>query len=117
MLKLLRSLAASFAAIALLAGCATAAPGQPRFDEAAAAYDRGDYAKAFVIWKELADDGDIAAMRNVGQLYRRGLGVERDPVMAFRYYGRAAELGLATAMANVGVMYVTGEGVEANPAD
>jgi hypothetical protein len=104
-------------AAALLAGCATnvVAEKASRFDQGVAAYDSGDYQTAYRIWNELADDNDLAAMRNVAQLLRQGKGVEKNPKRAFKLYQSAAEKGLVTAMANVGDMYLNGEGVEKNP--
>jgi TPR repeat protein len=86
-----------------------------RFDQAVAAYDAGDFAGAYRIWSDLADEDDLAAMRNAAQLLRQGKGVEKDAKKAFKLYSEAAEKGLVTAMANVGDMYLAGEGVEKNP--
>jgi TPR repeat protein len=86
-----------------------------RFDQAVAAYDAGDFAGAYRIWSDLADEDDLAAMRNAAQLLRQGKGVEKDSKKAFKLYSEAADKGLVTAMANVGDMYLAGEGVEKNP--
>ncbi|MBL8782957.1 MAG: sel1 repeat family protein [Alphaproteobacteria bacterium] len=101
----------------LLNACATnvVAEKASRFDQAVAAYDSGDYAGAYRIWSDLADEDDLAAMRNAAQLLRQGKGVEKDVKKAFKLYASAAEKGLVTAMANVGDMYLAGEGVEKNP--
>lgn len=103
-------------AVILLAGCATniVAEKASRFDQGVAAYDSGDYQTAYRIWDELAQDNDLAAMRNVAQLLRQGKGVEKNPKRAFKLYQDAADKGLVTAMANVGDMYLNGEGVEKN---
>ncbi len=85
------------------------------FAEGYAAYQGGDYGRALAIWRELADKGDLAAMRNVGQLYRLGQGVERDAGQAARWFERAADLGLANAQANLGALYLAGDGVEQDP--
>lgn len=85
--------------------------------EGAAAYDRGDYREALRIWLPLAEAGDVAAMRNVAQLYRRGLGVEADGRKAANWYRRAAGRGLVRAQANLGQMYLTGDGVDRDPAE
>ena len=54
-------------------GCATetSASIKNNFDSGVAAYDAGDYAKAYQIWSSL-DDQDLAAMRNVAMMLRRG---------------------------------------------
>jgi len=81
------------------------------FDEAVKAYEAGDYKKAHDEWLPLAEDKDPAAMRNLGHLYRRGLGVEQDFTKALSWYKRAAEMGFDRAQANVGTMYLKGQGV------
>ncbi len=100
-----------------VSGCATniAAEKASRFDQGVAAYDAGDFAGAYRIWSELAEEDDLAAMRNTAQLLRQGKGVEKDARRAFKLYLEAAEKGLVTAMANTGDMYLAGEGTERNP--
>ena len=82
------------------------------FDEALTAYESGDYKTAFEEWLPLAEQNNLAAMRNIGLMYRKGLGVEKDPGKAFSWYSRAAELGFDRAQANVASMYMKGEGTE-----
>lgn len=100
----------------LVAGCATTVnvvqEKSIRFDEGVAAYDAGDYASAYRIWSTLAEENDLAAMRNTAHLYRKGQGVARDPRRAMDLYKEAAEKGLVVAMANVGDMYLEGDGVK-----
>src|SRR6266849_1360166 len=62
-------------------------------DEAAAAYDRGDYATAFKELKRLADKGDIEARTMVGFMFANGLGVRRNYAQALEWYRRAADQG------------------------
>jgi hypothetical protein len=97
-----------------LGACATnvVADKSARFDVATAAYDSGDYPKAYSIWSELADEDDLAAMRNAGQMLRQGKGVEKNSVKAFKLFREAADKGLVTAMANVADMYYLGEGTD-----
>ena len=98
----------------LLSACVTniVADKAMRFNQATAAYDAGDYPRAYAIWSELADEDDLAAMRNAAQLLRQGKGVAKDSEKAFDLYRSAAEKGLVTAMANVAEMYLSGEGTE-----
>ncbi|MFC3231544.1 hypothetical protein ACFOGJ_30130 [Marinibaculum pumilum] len=86
------------------------------FEEGLRAYQRGDFPAAFEEWIELARDGDPAAMRNVGHLYRWGQGVPQDLAAAADWYRRAAEMGLDRAQANLAMMYLQGQGVEEDPA-
>jgi TPR repeat protein len=107
----------AFVALALLvSACATnvVADKRARFDVATAAYDAGDHPRAYQIWSELAEEDDLAAMRNAAQMLRQGKGVAKNTEKAFDLYKEAAEKGFVTAMANVAEMYLSGEGTEKN---
>lgn len=82
-----------------------------RFDKGVAAYDEGDYARAYEIWLPLAQRDDLAAMRNVALLLREGRGVERNPERALYFYERAARGGLVSAQLNTAFMYLEGDGI------
>ena len=82
------------------------------FDKATAAYDAGDYKTARRHWQVLADNFDLAAMRNLGHLYRKGLGVARNAQKAHDYYHAAATRGFAPAQYNLARMYLAGDGIE-----
>ena len=99
--------------LAGLAACADdEAPTQARFDEGTAAFDAGDYEKAYGIFRELADENDIAALRNVALMERKGLGTDKDPEAAMADYKEAANEGLPTAQADLAEMYLDGEAGE-----
>ena len=51
------------------------------FNSGITAYDAGDYRKAFEIWWDLRYE-DVAAMRNLGMMLRKGQGVEKNPKQA-----------------------------------
>ncbi len=55
-----------------------AAPAWAGYDEAKAAYKRGDYATALREWRPLAVQGDADAQYNLGFMYRKGLGRRQD---------------------------------------
>jgi TPR repeat protein len=78
------------------------------FASGVAAYDTGDYQKAFHIWWELRFE-DLAAMRNLGMMMRKGIGTEKNPKKAEEIYLRAAEVGMPTAQADLADMYIKGE--------
>ncbi|MZR31931.1 tetratricopeptide repeat protein [Sneathiella litorea] len=82
------------------------------FNDGVTAYEAGDYTAAFNEWLPLAKNNDPAAMRNIGHMYRRGLGVAQDFPKAMTWYKRAATIGFDRAQANVAGMYLAGEGVE-----
>jgi len=99
-----------------LGACATEAPTQSRFDEGTAAYDEGHYKRAYKIFRELADENDIAALRNVALMERKGLGTDKDPEAAMADYKEAAEKGLPTAQSDLAEMYLDGEAGDPDPA-
>ncbi len=61
--------------------------------------------------KTKAEAGDVVAQNNLGVIYDRGEGVEKNAVEAMKWYLRAAEQGYAVAQCNVAGMYYQGDGV------
>jgi TPR repeat protein len=82
-----------------------------QFDDAIAAYERGDYATAFRSMKPLAEKGDAKAQHNLGLMYYQGQGVPQNYSEAAKWYRRAAEQGMADSQVNLGLMYYHGQGV------
>jgi len=78
------------------------------FATGVAAYDAGDFEKAFKVWWELRFE-DLAAMRNLGMMLRKGIGTEKNPKRAEEIYLRAAEVGMPTAQADLADMYIKGD--------
>ena len=97
----------------LLVILALSLPASARADFAAgmAAYEAGDYGRALREWRPLAEGDDVAAMRNVGQMYRLGLGVPKEPETAAKWYAKAAAKGFDRAQANLAALYLVGDGV------
>lgn len=85
------------------------------FQQGVKAFDDKDYATAFQIFSQLADKDDIAAMRNVALMERKGLGTPKDPKAAIEMYRKSAEGGLATSAADLGEMLLEGEGGKPDP--
>ncbi|MET4001069.1 SPOR domain-containing protein [Marinobacterium sp. MBR-109] len=56
-------------------------------------------------WLHQAEQGDATALFNLGQFYRKGVGMPPDRVQAARFYRRAAELGHRAAQFNLGTLY------------
>jgi hypothetical protein len=75
------------------------------------AADRGDYATAIRLWRQLAEQGHGASQYNLGQMYYVGKGVTQNYRAAARWYQRAAEQGIPAAQLDVGVAYALGRGV------
>ena len=86
---------------------------QAAFDAGLKAYDAGDYKTAYSTWGDI-EDYDLAALRNVALMLRKGEGIAKDPKTALRKMARAADLGLVTAQADLGEMLANGE---AGPPD
>jgi TPR repeat protein len=59
-----------------------------------------------------AADGDADAQTNLGNMYLKGLGVDKDEKAAVNWYRKAAEKGNAQAMNNLGGSYANGHGVQ-----
>ena len=90
-----------------LAGAAVAGP----FEDGAAAYFKGDYATAMRLWRPLADQGNVYAQNNLGDMYGAGEGVPQDYAQAVAWFRKAADQGFANAQYNLGNMYANGLGV------
>jgi TPR repeat protein len=95
-----RAIVAGAALAALLAGATAWADVKAGVD----AWGRGDYAAAVHEWQGPADAGDPDAMFNLGQAYRLGRGVPRDPAKAEQLYARAAAKGHLGAADTYGLM-------------
>jgi TPR repeat protein len=85
------------------------------FDRGVADYDAGDYRDAFRIFLHLAKKEDLAAMRNVALMKRKGLGCRLDPEGALEFLSRAARGGLPTAQSDLAVMLLDGEAEPPDP--
>ncbi len=95
------------AALAMLAAPAAWAG----FDDGVAAYDRGDYAAAFHVWRPLAEQGDVSPQYRLGRLYEDGDGVPRHDVEALRWFDAAGEQGDKEALVSIGIFHADGRGV------
>jgi localization factor PodJL len=65
-------------------------------------------AKAFAWFNAAADQGFAPAQYRVGNMYEKGMGVERDATNAKLWYQMAAEAGNASAMHNLAVLFASG---------
>ncbi len=85
----------------------------PSGDDAAfLAFDQGQYLTALTIAGKRAEQGDAAACTLVGRIYDEGLGVNRDQVIAARWYAQGAKLGDVESAFALGVMMAEGRGVD-----
>lgn len=90
---------------------------EEEFRRAHAAYVRGDYDTAIRIWNQLADQGHIKSMNNLGAMYSQGKVVSRNYPLARFWYRRAADAGGPRANYNLGLLYEYGRGVEPSDAE
>jgi hypothetical protein len=84
------------------------------FDEAAAAFAAGDYAKALQVTRPLAEKGDPRSQYGMGVLYENGFGVTKDLKLAAAWYLKSARQGNTDAQYNLGAMYEHGVGMPVN---
>jgi hypothetical protein len=64
-----------------------------------AAFESGDYRRAFAEWREAAEAGDPQAQLRLGELYEKGLGTPQHFVRAHLYFNLAGAAGLEQARA------------------
>lgn len=81
------------------------------------AFESGDFDKAYVLWKPLAENGYAVAQYSLAKLFERGGGaILKNPVQAALWYRQAAAKGVVAAQNNLAIMYAKGEGVPLLPA-
>ena len=70
-----------------------------------------DYTEALKWFHKAAEQGDVNAQYNLGQMYDKGLGIPQDYTEAIKWYRKVAEQGDADAQHTLGIMYRFGRGV------
>jgi TPR repeat protein len=75
----------AFAAIFLMLSFAAPLAAGP-YEDAVAAYNRGDYATALRLLRPLAEQGDVVAQFNLGTMYANGHGVSQNYAEAAKWY-------------------------------
>ncbi len=98
----------AFSSSTLLAG---------ELDDGFKAFTAGNYEQALRLWLPLAEKDDDKAQYNLGILYQKGLGVEKNPKTAFIWYKRASANGNTDAMYNLAIMYNKGRVIYRSPKD
>jgi len=84
-------------------------PGGASFAKAVALYERKQYAEALPYFERAAAAGNIDAMNDLGVMYEKGQGVNRDDERAVSWYRKAADTE-SQAMVNLAGMYIGGRG-------
>lgn len=78
------------------------------YEDALAAIQRKDYAKALPLLNAAAEKNDARAMNALGILYLQGLGVARDEKGAVEWWEKAANAGNLNAMNGLASLYARG---------
>lgn len=73
-----------------------------------------EYDEAYRMLLRLANRGEAKAMLELGMLYVRGRGVNKNEATALEWFRKAAELGNSPAQFNLGLSYNEGLGVPRN---
>lgn len=92
---------------------AAAAPDEPAPDLAYGAFQRGMFRTALeeALKRIKEDPDDVAAMMLLGELFKDGLAVPRNPAEAARWHQRAADRGDRQGMFALGIAHLSGAGV------
>lgn len=77
-------------------------------------YQSGKYEEAFPLLKNSADSGNAIASYYLGEMYRKGEGIDKDGNMACRRYLESAERENVDAYLLTSVCYYLGKGFEQN---
>jgi TPR repeat protein len=97
--------------IGWLVAAVLAQPASADLDKGLAAVQSGQWDKAYRQFQASAAQGNTDAQVNLGNLYLRGLGVERDESKAYEWYAKAARQGNAQALGKLGILHFYGLGV------
>jgi TPR repeat protein len=85
------------------------------FSRGRQAYDRGDFATAIAVWRKAAEAGTAPAMTELGSMYEKGQGTQRDFTAAANWYLKAWDHGGDKwAGYRLSQFYENGLGVEKN---
>jgi TPR repeat protein len=90
---------------------AAGAPAFASFDDALAAYKRGNYEIALEKWLSLAVKGHTQAQFNLAKMYDHGHGVTQNHAEAVRWYRNAALRGDAESQVELAQHFFLGRGV------
>lgn len=84
------------------------------FHEGVRAFEQHDYEKAYSLFTQLANQGHVDALNNLGTFYQTGKGVEKNYPKATEVYKKAAIFGHINAAYNLANLTRLGIGVPQN---
>ena len=82
------------------------------YEQGEAFYNNKEYDKAAELFKKVCDGGEVRGCYNLGVMYEKGNGVEKNFSKAVELYKKACDDGEMLGCYNLGVMYAKGNGVE-----
>lgn len=81
-------------------------------------FEKRDKAKAFVLWKEAAEQGYVKALHLVGFCYYWGIGTQKDKSLALEYYQEASKKDYSQSICYLADYYEHGiAGIECNTVE
>ncbi len=95
----------------------TMMPAHAGWEEAVAAYNKGDYGVAAKEFRPFAEQGQATAQYILGWIHQNGEGVTKDEAEAAKWYLKAGEKGNADAQYALGSLYAAGAGVKRDDAE
>jgi hypothetical protein len=84
----------------------TGIEGRLLFDQANEEWEAGNLNKAFALFNEAADQGEIYAFNSIGYFFDSGLGVAPNFDKALSWYKKGAKAGDVLAWSNIGIFYL-----------
>src|SRR5437588_4664416 len=85
------------------------------YNRGLAMYRKGEYAKGAQIYQESCNGGNGSACTNLGYLYERALGVDKDERASAALYRQGCDAKDAQGCSNLALLYFRGRGVEKDP--
>ena len=85
-----------FSVILSLAACAP--PANKLYTQGQAAYQQQNFHTAFNLLYASAKGGNLQAQYAVGYMYYYGIGVQRDPIQAVKWFKKSAKFGNVNAI-------------------
>ena len=75
------------------------------YEQGIAFYDNKEYDKAFESFKKACDDGNMRACHNLGVMYEKGNGVEKNEQKAVELYKKACDGGEMLGCRGLDIIY------------
>lgn len=73
--------------------------------EAHEAWERGEFERAFALFRQCADLGEVGCMIDLGYFYDEGVGTQKNKDKAMSWYKRAYRRGDSAAASNIAILY------------